>query len=87
LNATPVQGYPDRTFRGNRATTRFEFAAGLNACLDQIERLIAASGEGFATRKDLETIQRLVKEFQAELTAFGSQHLTTMSVILMWLLV
>ena len=68
-----IQGYPDRTFRGNRATTRFEFAAGLNACLNQIERLIAASGEGFATRKDLETIQRLVKEFQAELTTLGAR--------------
>jgi hypothetical protein len=31
-----IAGYPDRTFRGNRATTRFEFAAGLNACLNQL---------------------------------------------------
>ncbi|MEM8780351.1 MAG: iron uptake porin, partial [Cyanobacteria bacterium P01_G01_bin.49] len=25
-----IVGYPDRTFRGNRATSRWEFAAGLN---------------------------------------------------------
>ncbi|MGK7943596.1 MAG: iron uptake porin, partial [Microcystaceae cyanobacterium] len=29
-----IVGYPDRTFRGNRALTRWEFAAGLNACLN-----------------------------------------------------
>ena len=27
-----IVGYPDRTFRGNRALSRWEFAAGLNAC-------------------------------------------------------
>ena len=26
-----LEGYPDRTYRGNRALTRYEFAAGLNA--------------------------------------------------------
>jgi hypothetical protein len=64
-----IVGYPDGTFRGNRATTRFEFAAGLNACLNQIERLIATATEGFVRREDLETLQRLVQEFQSELTA------------------
>ena len=29
-----IAGYPDGTYKGNRAMTRFEFAAGLNACLD-----------------------------------------------------
>ncbi len=29
-----IAGYPDGTFRGNRALTRYEFAAGLNACLN-----------------------------------------------------
>jgi hypothetical protein len=28
-----IVGYPDRTYRGNRALTRWEFAAGLNACM------------------------------------------------------
>ncbi len=64
-----IVGYPDGTFRGNRATTRFEFAAGLNACLNQVERLIATATEGFVRREDLETLQRLVQEFQSELTA------------------
>jgi hypothetical protein len=35
-----IAGYPDGTYRGNRALTRYEFAAGLNACLQQIERIL-----------------------------------------------
>jgi len=68
-----IAGYPDGTFRGNRATTRYEFAAGLNACLQQVERLIAASTEAFVTREDLETLQRLVTEFQTELATLGTR--------------
>src|SRR4028118_1661823 len=63
-----IAGYPDSTYRGNRAMSRYEFAAGLNACLQQIERLIASSTADFVTRGDLETLQRLVQEFQTELT-------------------
>ncbi|NEQ09312.1 MAG: iron uptake porin [Moorea sp. SIO4E2] len=68
-----IAGYPNRTFRGNRATTRYEFAAGLNACLNQIERLIAASTADFITREDLETLQRLIQEFEAELATLGAR--------------
>ncbi len=68
-----IAGYPDGTFRGNRAMTRYEFAAGLNACLQQVERLIQTSAEGFVTRSDLETLQRLVDEFRTELTALGTR--------------
>lgn len=39
-----IQGYPNRTFQGQRPLTRFEFAAGLNACLDVISVLISQSG-------------------------------------------
>ncbi|MBD2233993.1 iron uptake porin [Phormidium tenue] len=59
-----IQGYPDRTFRGQRSLTRFEFAAGLNSCLDVIATLIAQSG---INPEDLATIRRLQEEFQAEL--------------------
>ncbi len=62
-----IAGYPDGTFRGNRAMSRYEFAAGLNACLQQIERLITTSQEGLVTKEDLAKIQRLVEEFGSEL--------------------
>ena len=68
-----IAGYPDRTFRGNRAMSRFEFAAGLNSCLQQVERLIAGIGTDRASRADLEKLRRLVTEFQAELTAIGTR--------------
>src|ERR671933_2502484 len=68
-----IAGYPDRSFRGNRAMTRYEFAAGLNSCLQQIERLIAGGGSDRASKQDLETLRRLVSEFQSELTALGKR--------------
>ncbi|ACK69942.1 Carbohydrate-selective porin OprB [Gloeothece citriformis PCC 7424] len=66
-----IVGYPDRTFRGDRALTRWEFAAGLNACLNVMERLIQ---EGIAVvREDLEKLKRLMQEFEAELAALGAR--------------
>ena len=32
-----IAGYPNRTFRGNRALSRYEFAAGLNACMQKFK--------------------------------------------------
>ncbi len=55
-----IAGYPDGTFRGNRAATRYELAAALNACLDQIS-------DRFATKEDLATVKALQEEFKAEL--------------------
>ncbi|NER26479.1 MAG: iron uptake porin [Symploca sp. SIO1C4] len=68
-----IAGYPDGTFRGNRALTRYEFAAGLNACLQQIERLIIASTPDSFNGDDLTTLQRLLDEFDAELTTLGAR--------------
>src|ERR687886_1227781 len=68
-----IAGYPNGTFQGNRAMSRYEFAAGVNACLQQIERLIQSSTGNFVTKTDLETIQRLVDEFRTELTALGGR--------------
>lgn len=62
-----IVGYPDGTFKGNRALSRYEFAAGLNACLDQVNKLIASSTSDLAVKTDLETIQRLTEEFNTEL--------------------
>jgi hypothetical protein len=62
-----IAGYPNGTFRGNRALTRYEFAAGLNACLDRVNELIATATADLVTKQDLATIQRLQEEFSAEL--------------------
>jgi hypothetical protein len=55
-----IAGYPDGTFRGNRAATRYELAAALNACLDQIS-------DRFATKEDLAAVKALQEEFKTEL--------------------
>jgi hypothetical protein len=62
-----IAGYPDRTYRGNRALTRYEFAAGLNACLDRVNELIAAATSDLVKKEDLATLQKLQEEFAAEL--------------------
>ena len=64
-----IAGYPSGRYLGNRALTRYEFAAGLNACLDRVNELIAASTSPLATKEDLKTLQKLQEEFAAELAA------------------
>ncbi|MDJ0706806.1 MAG: iron uptake porin [Leptolyngbyaceae cyanobacterium MO_188.B28] len=59
-----IEGFPNRTYRGNQAMTRYEFAAGLNACLDVMLQLI---GSGQTDSSELATIRRLQEEFQSEL--------------------
>ncbi|MEO0834716.1 MAG: iron uptake porin [Cyanobacteria bacterium J06642_3] len=66
-----IAGFPNQTYRGNQALTRYEFAAGLNSCLNQIERLIASQGS--VGQEDLDTVNRLVQEFEAELATVGGR--------------
>ncbi|MDB9522581.1 iron uptake porin [Dolichospermum circinale CS-1225] len=62
-----IAGYPSGTFRGNRSLSRYEFAAGLNSCLDRVNELIATATADLVTKQDLATLQRLQEEFSAEL--------------------
>lgn len=62
-----IVGYPNKTYRGNQAMTRYEFAAGLNACMDKIQELIAAATADLVKKEDLLLLQRLQEEFGAEL--------------------
>ena len=66
-----IAGFPNQTYRGSQALTRYEFAAGLNSCLNQIERLIASQGS--VGQEDIETIARLSQEFEAELATIGGR--------------
>lgn len=62
-----ISGYPDGTFRGKRAMSRYEFAANLNACLSRFEEVITAKGDKLAQKEDLEALERLQQDFTAEL--------------------
>ena len=68
-----IAGYPDSTYRGNRALTRYEFAAGLNACLDRVNELIATATSDLVSREDLATLQKLQAEFATELATLRSR--------------
>ena len=75
-----IAGYPDRTYRGNRALTRYEFAAGLNACLAsfaarsvRVNELIAASTADLVKQEDLATLQKLQEQFAVELATIRGQ--------------
>lgn len=59
-----LEGYPDQTFQGDQSLTRREFAAALQACLQQLPTLNA---------EDLETLARLQTEFSSELVALRQQ--------------
>lgn len=63
-----IAGYPDGTFRGNRALSRYEFAAALNACMQQIERLLIGSEtNNLIAKSDLGILQKLTGDFTTEL--------------------
>jgi hypothetical protein len=67
-----LTGNPDRTFQGNRVLTRYEFAAGLNSCLENLNKLIA-SKQNFVNEADLTAIQRLQTDFALELTTLAKR--------------
>ena len=66
-----ISGFPNQTYRGSQPLSRYEFAAGLNSCLNQIERLIASTGS--VGQEDIDTINRLGQEFEAELATLGGR--------------
>jgi hypothetical protein len=67
-----IEGYPDGTFKGDRAMTRYEMAMVVARLLARIESIqIPAPPKPEVTKADLEAIQRLVNEFRAELAALG----------------
>jgi hypothetical protein len=67
-----VEGYPDGTFKGDRAMTRYEMAMVVARLLARIESIQIPSAQApQVTAADLATIQRLINEFRAELAALG----------------
>ena len=62
-----VEGYPDGTFKGNRAATRYEMAMVIARFLAKNDQEHAT----FATKADLEELRRLVNQLKSELDALG----------------
>lgn len=68
-----IEGDPNGTYLGNRAITRYEFAAGLNACLDHVNELVATGTTNSVNEADLETLNRLQAEFTDELSSLRNR--------------
>jgi hypothetical protein len=64
-----AQGGDISVYRGQRSLTRYEFAAGVNACLNKINELLTAGLADKVGKEDLEALQRLQEEFATELAA------------------
>lgn len=62
-----LEGYPDGTFKGDRAATRWEMAMALQRLLAKME----AEHAKFATKADLEALRALVNNLKDELDALG----------------
>jgi len=64
-----IAGYPDSTFRGSKSLARYEFAAGLNACLDKINEIISAGLADKVSKEDLlhfvVALMRLMRRLQS----------------------
>ena len=64
-----ITGFPNQIYGGSNALSRYEFAACLNSCLEQISRLIESSGA--VASQDIESLKRLMQEFETELATIG----------------
>ena len=62
-----IDGYKNWTYSGQRVIDRYEFAAGLAACLQRINELIANNTNRAVREDDLLLLQRLQTDFQTEL--------------------
>jgi len=62
-----VEGYPDGTFKGDRAATRYEMAMVIARFLAKNDQEHAT----FATKADLEELRKLVMQLKDELDALG----------------
>ncbi|MDQ7824603.1 MAG: S-layer homology domain-containing protein [Candidatus Eremiobacteraeota bacterium] len=62
-----VEGYPDGTFKGDRACTRYEMAMVIARFLAKNDQEHAT----FATKAELQETRRLVMEYLDELQAYG----------------
>jgi len=62
-----ISGFSGGNFNGNRAMTRYEFAAAFNTCLLSIRGLIESLNNRFPQKEDLVVIERLQAEFATEL--------------------
>lgn len=68
-----IAGSGKGTFEGNRAITRYEFAAALNTCLIKVGRIIYSLSNTFPNKEELAVVQRLQADFATELKSLTAK--------------
>jgi len=72
-----ISGYPNGIYQGNRAISRYEFASGLNACLERINELVATGTKDRVPKSDLVVVRQLEEQFAVELATLP-KHLSSL---------
>jgi hypothetical protein len=62
-----VEGYPDGKFKGDRPLTRYEMAVLVARVIAKLQ----ANGAGFASKADLDKLQKLIDALKDELDSLG----------------
>lgn len=62
-----LSGYPDGTFRGNQPVSRYEFAAGLNACLDPVNQQLEEATRNRVTSEEITDFTTSLDQYRQEL--------------------
>lgn len=68
-----LSGYPDSIYQGDHPLTRNEFAAGLNACLNQANQLVPINKAESATREDFQLLIDRQIELNRQLQQLSDQ--------------
>jgi hypothetical protein len=68
-----LTGYPDRTFRGNRSLTRYEFATAISKVIGRIEEQLIANSAVNTIADDVQTIRRLIAAYSGALSQLRSR--------------
>ncbi len=68
-----IAGYPNLTFKGQNTLSRYEFAVGVNACLDKINQLIASGLAEKISKEDIDVLKNLQENFASELETIKSR--------------
>jgi hypothetical protein len=68
-----LSGTPKGTYQGDRPLTRYEFAAGMNTCLDQVNQQIQFNKANFATRTDFDALIQRQRELNEQLRALSDR--------------
>src|ERR1700731_640148 len=62
-----VEGYPDGKFKGDRPLTRYEMAVLVARVIAKLQ----ANGAGYASKADLDKLQKLIDALKDELDSLG----------------